>query len=122
VGDSRLLLAVGHASNSANHDSITRKLRKPCQLGNGLLLQPTNLLYRTRFTDLCYGYCAFRRNVLGRLQLTATGFEVEAQLIMRACLAGLAITEVPSHESTPAGMDSPTFARSGTGSECSRCC
>jgi glycosyltransferase involved in cell wall biosynthesis len=70
------------------------------QLGNGVLLRLTNLLYGTRFTDLCYGYCAFRRNVLGKLQLTATGFEVEAQLIVRACLAGLAITEVPSHEST----------------------
>jgi glycosyltransferase involved in cell wall biosynthesis len=70
------------------------------RLGNGFLLYLTNLLHQTRFTDLCYGYCAFRRTVLGDLQLTATGFEVEAQLIVRACIAGLAITEVPSLEST----------------------
>jgi glycosyltransferase involved in cell wall biosynthesis len=69
-------------------------------LGNTFLLYLTNLLHQTRFTDLCYGYCAFRRAVLGDLQLTATGFEVEAQLIVRACIAGLAITEVPSLEST----------------------
>jgi glycosyltransferase involved in cell wall biosynthesis len=69
-------------------------------LGNSALLWLTNILHRTRFTDLCYGYCAFRRNVLGKLQLTATGFEVETQLIVRACVAGLAITEVPSLEST----------------------
>jgi glycosyltransferase involved in cell wall biosynthesis len=69
-------------------------------LGNSFLLYLTNLLHRTRFTDLCYGYCAFYRNVLGDLQLTATGFEVEAQLIVRACVAGLSITEVPSLEST----------------------
>jgi len=69
-------------------------------LGNSVLLRLTNILHRTRFTDLCYGYCAFRRNVLGKLQLTATGFEVETQLIVRACIAGLAITEVPSLEST----------------------
>jgi glycosyltransferase involved in cell wall biosynthesis len=69
-------------------------------LGNSALLWLTNIVHRTRFTDLCYGYCAFRRNVLGKLQLTATGFEVETQLIVRACIAGLAITEVPSLEST----------------------
>jgi hypothetical protein len=69
-------------------------------LGNSFLLSLTNVLHRTRFTDLCYGYCAFRRDVLGELQLTATGFEVETQLIVRACLARLSITEVPSLEST----------------------
>ena len=69
-------------------------------LGNSFLLYLTNLLHRTRFTDLCYGYCAFYRNVLGDIRLTATGFEVEAQLIVRACVAGLSITEVPSLEST----------------------
>jgi glycosyltransferase involved in cell wall biosynthesis len=69
-------------------------------LCNNLLLSLTNLLHRTRFTDLCYGYCAFRRDVLDELQLTATGFEVETQLIVRACMARLSITEVPSLEST----------------------
>lgn len=70
------------------------------RFGNRSLLFLTNLIYRTRFTDLCYGYCAFRRDILGQLQLTATGFEVEAQLIVRACTSGLRITEVPSLEST----------------------
>jgi glycosyltransferase involved in cell wall biosynthesis len=70
------------------------------RLGNKSLLFLTNLIYGTRFTDLCYGYCAFRRDILGELQLTATGFEVEAQLIVRACTSGLSITEVPSLEST----------------------
>ncbi len=75
---------------------ITRLRR----LGNRVLLSLTNVLHRTRFTDLCYGYCAFRRDVLDELQLTATGFEVETQLIVRACMAQLLITEVPSLEST----------------------
>jgi glycosyltransferase involved in cell wall biosynthesis len=69
-------------------------------LGNSLLLTLTNVLHRTRFTDLCYGYCAFRREILEELRLTATGFEVETQLIVHACMAHLSITEVPSLEST----------------------
>jgi glycosyltransferase involved in cell wall biosynthesis len=69
------------------------------RLGNRSLLALTNLIYGTRFTDLCYGYCAFRRDILAGLQLTATGFEVEAQLIVRAHSTGLSITEVPSLES-----------------------
>jgi len=69
-------------------------------LGNSFLLSLTNVLHRTRFSDLCYGYCAFRRDVLEELQLTATGFEIETQLIVRACMANLSITEVPSLEST----------------------
>lgn len=69
------------------------------RLGNNCLLYLTNLIYGTRFTDLCYGYCAFRREFLGRLALTAPGFEIESQLIARACMTELRITEVPSLES-----------------------
>jgi glycosyltransferase involved in cell wall biosynthesis len=69
------------------------------RLGNNCLLYLTNVIYGTRFTDLCYGYCAFRRECLGRLALTAPGFEIESQLIARACMTDLRITEVPSLES-----------------------
>jgi glycosyltransferase involved in cell wall biosynthesis len=73
---------------------ITRLRR----LGNRSLLALTNAIYRTRFTDLCYGYCAFRRAALSSLDLSATGFEIEAQLIVHANMAGLRISEVPSVE------------------------
>jgi glycosyltransferase involved in cell wall biosynthesis len=68
------------------------------QIGNNFLRSLTNTIYRTRFTDLCYGYCAFRREFLDRLALTASGFEIESQLIARACITNLRITEVPSLE------------------------
>ena len=67
-------------------------------IGNNVLRSLTNTIYGTRFTDLCYGYCAFRREFLGRLALTAPGFEIESQLIARACITELRITEVPSLE------------------------
>ena len=68
------------------------------RIGNSCLLYLTNAMYGTRFTDLCYGYCAFRREFLDRLALTAAGFEIESQLIARACINQLRITEVPSLE------------------------
>jgi hypothetical protein len=68
------------------------------RIGNNFLLYLTNAIYRTRFTDLCYGYCAFRRELLDRLALTAAGFEIESQLVARACINALRITEVPSLE------------------------
>jgi hypothetical protein len=66
--------------------------------GNRGLAQLANLLYGSRFTDLCYGYCAFHRRHLGALALRATGFEIETELVLNAASAGLEIREVPSFE------------------------
>ena len=66
--------------------------------GNKGLLLLSNLLYLRRHTDLCYGYAAFRRAAFQDLELTAQGFEIEAQLFLRATRQGLRVTEVPSFE------------------------
>jgi glycosyltransferase involved in cell wall biosynthesis len=66
--------------------------------GNRALLALANGLFRSPFTDLCYGFCAFRREHLGALALTADGFEIETQLVIHAVKAGLRIAEVPSVE------------------------
>jgi glycosyltransferase involved in cell wall biosynthesis len=68
------------------------------RLGNASLLGAVNVLYDTTFTDLCYGFMAFRRDRLGDLQLTADGFEIETEMVVRAILGGLSISEVPSFE------------------------
>jgi hypothetical protein len=57
-----------------------------------------NRLYGAHFTDLCYGYFAFRRTELGLLALDACGFEIETQVAIHAVRAQLRITEVPSFE------------------------
>ncbi|WP_249011368.1 glycosyltransferase family 2 protein [Conexibacter sp. DBS9H8] len=67
-------------------------------LGNLGFVWAANLLFGTRFSDLCYGYCAFWRSDLDRLALTADGFEIEMELICSAIKAGLVIAEVPSME------------------------
>jgi glycosyltransferase involved in cell wall biosynthesis len=56
-----------------------------------------NVLFGTRYTDLCYGYTAFWRDCLGRMT-TAVGFEVETAMNISAARAGLVVVEVPSFE------------------------
>lgn len=81
------------------------------RIGNFWLNQIVNLLYGTRYTDLCYGYNAFRRECLEVMALDAgeaeagdktmlwgDGFEVETLINVRIAKAGLTVTEVPSFE------------------------
>src|SRR5205823_1341494 len=67
-------------------------------MGNRCLLLLANVLFGSSHTDLCYGYAAFRREAFQDLELTADGFEIEAQLFLRARRRGLRVTEVPSFE------------------------
>jgi len=67
--------------------------------GNQALLAFANILYRSRFSELCYGFMAFRRDCLPQLGLRATGFEIETEIVVRAVKARLEIVEVASFES-----------------------
>jgi glycosyltransferase involved in cell wall biosynthesis len=68
------------------------------RLGNAALTVLANRLYRQRWSDLCYGYLALRRDAVERLRLESTGFEIETELCVNAVRAGLRIAEIPSHE------------------------
>ena len=82
------------------------------RFGNFWLNKIVNLLYGTRYTDLCYGFNAFRRGCLNVIELNATdvegveqgemlwgdGFEVETLINVRIAKANLLVTEVPSFE------------------------
>lgn len=68
------------------------------RLGNSVLRMIVNLVYGTRYTDLCYGYNAFWARHLPTLDLDCDGFEVETLMNIRAAKAGLRVHEVPSHE------------------------
>ncbi|MFI6387360.1 glycosyltransferase family 2 protein [Nonomuraea sp. NPDC050547] len=67
-------------------------------VGNKALTALVNLMYGTRYTDLCYGYNAFWAHHLDVLDLDCDGFEVETLMNVRAAKGGLTIHEVPSHE------------------------
>ena len=67
-------------------------------VGNRFLLGVANVLFGTSYTELCYGFAAFRRRPIQALGLAATGFEVEAELYLRAIRNGLNVEELPSFE------------------------
>ncbi|MBL7253961.1 glycosyltransferase family 2 protein [Paractinoplanes lichenicola] len=91
-------------SGSGGSADITR-LRRLGNLGLSLMV---NILFRTRYSDLCYGYNAFWARHLDVFGLDSTtpadgrlwgdGFEIETLLNLRAARARLRIVEVPSFE------------------------
>ncbi|GHO46909.1 glycosyltransferase family 2 protein [Ktedonospora formicarum] len=68
------------------------------KMGNYMLCQFANLLFRQRFSDLCYGYNAFWRHCLEQVDIDCDGFEIESQLCLRMHKAHYKIIEVPSLE------------------------
>jgi glycosyltransferase involved in cell wall biosynthesis len=66
--------------------------------GNYGLILLVNILFGTRFSDLCYGYNAFWKHCLDHIEIDSDGFEIETLINIRMHLAGLKITEVPSIE------------------------
>jgi putative flippase GtrA len=84
-------------------DDITRFRH----FGNKCLNGTVNLLFATRFTDLCYGYNAFWRRCLDTMRLPdidapvqqwGDGFEIEALINVRVASSHLKIAEVCSYE------------------------
>jgi glycosyltransferase involved in cell wall biosynthesis len=66
--------------------------------GNRALNVLVNALYRTSYTDLCYGYNAFWTRCLPYLHVDCDGFEIETLINVRIAKAGLVVHEVPSYE------------------------
>ncbi|MFL5409564.1 MAG: glycosyltransferase family 2 protein, partial [Myxococcales bacterium] len=66
--------------------------------GNRFFCGLVNLLYGTRYSDLCYGFNAAWVPQLRSLKLDCTGFEVETVLSIRSAKSELRVTEVPSFE------------------------
>ncbi|WP_328518348.1 glycosyltransferase family 2 protein [Actinoplanes sandaracinus] len=95
-------------SHGGHSHDITR-LRKA---GNDGLNLVVNILFRTHFTDLCYGYNAFWRSVVPALDLPdvklprpadgsklwGDGFEIETMINIRAVAEKLKVGEVGSTE------------------------
>jgi glycosyltransferase involved in cell wall biosynthesis len=83
------------------------------RFGNASLTRVMNALFRTDFTDSCYGYNSLWRHHVKAFDLDITpaqpdevgrrwgdGFEIEVLLHARAASGGLRIAEVPSVERT----------------------
>jgi glycosyltransferase involved in cell wall biosynthesis len=99
----------GSRFDKGGHSHDITRLRKA---GNDGLNLVVNVLFGTRFTDLCYGYNAFWRSVVPMLDLPAIdaprpadgsklwgdGFEIETMINIRAAAQGMRVGEVGSIE------------------------
>ena len=92
-------------TNGGGSADITRTR----EWGNRWLNRMANVLFGTRYTDLCYGYNAFWAHCLPALALNACdrksqerlwgdGFEIETIINTRVAKARMRIVEVPSFE------------------------
>jgi len=72
----------------------------PRRIGNLFFVLLVNLLWSTKYTDLCYGFIAFKKDALKRLvsHLRSDDFEIETEIFIKARKLGLSVCEVPSVE------------------------
>ncbi|MEM2569782.1 MAG: glycosyltransferase family 2 protein [Candidatus Bathyarchaeia archaeon] len=70
------------------------------RIGNRFFLLLVNWIWSANYTDLCYGFGAFRRESIEKLLpiLRSTGFEIETEIFIKVKKLGLKIVEIPSVE------------------------
>jgi hypothetical protein len=70
------------------------------KVGNLLFVSLVNLIWSARYTDICYGFLAFRADALETLKphLKSKGFQIETEICIRAKRLGMRIVEIPSVE------------------------
>jgi glycosyltransferase involved in cell wall biosynthesis len=66
--------------------------------GNWCFVMCVRMLFGGCYSDLCYGYNAFWKSAISRLNLDCDGFEIETLMNIRSLKAGLKVAEVPSFE------------------------
>jgi glycosyltransferase involved in cell wall biosynthesis len=80
-------------------------------IGNPVLTGILNLFFHTPIRDAHCGLRGFRKDAYERLRLTTTGMEFASEMVVKASLAKLKISEVPTTLS-PDGRDRPPHLRS----------
>jgi len=70
------------------------------KFGNTLFVLLVNTIWGSNFTDLCYGFIAFRKDSIKKLYpiLRSEGFDIETEILIKAKKLGMKIVEVPSLE------------------------
>lgn len=68
------------------------------RFGNKIFITMVNKMYGANFTDLCYGYRAFKKEAIEKMNCRSDGFEIETEQSIRMIKTRLKIKEVPSFE------------------------
>jgi len=68
------------------------------KLGNKFFVFLINLIWGARYTDLCYGYRAFRKGIWEKLNLKSKRFGIETEISIKAIKKKMKVLEIPSFE------------------------
>jgi len=68
------------------------------KFGNKFFVFLVNLIWRMKYSDLAYGYRAFRKDVIKKLDLKCDGFGIETEMSIKSAKKKLNVLEVPSFE------------------------
>ncbi len=64
-------------------------------LANKILTLVTNILLKTRLTDMETGYKLISRDILSKIRIEGQSFEIEPEITLKAVMSGFKIVEVP---------------------------
>lgn len=76
----------------------TEDMSIPRKIGNKSFVFLVNSLWHMNYSDLCYGYRAFKKTCIKKLQLKGDGFGIETEISIKAAKNNLKVLEVPSYE------------------------
>jgi glycosyltransferase involved in cell wall biosynthesis len=70
------------------------------RFGARLFVHLVNLIWSTDYSDLCYGFLAFKAEAVEKISphLTSSNFEIETEIFIKAAKLGLKVAEIPSIE------------------------
>lgn len=68
------------------------------RFGNKMFVTMVNVLWHTNYSDLCYGYRSFRKEIIPKLKLKSSGFGIETEISIRAAKIKARVIEIPSFE------------------------
>lgn len=90
VLDQGVEMTVG--SRIAEEQAAFRKFHR---LGNSLIMNLINTLFKSSFTDICSGYRVMSRYFVKNIPLLRDGFEVETELTVYSLINGFSVREIP---------------------------
>src|SRR5262245_13556385 len=91
IVNERADMVVGSRLHAGSHSEF-RLLNR---LGNYFFASLFRLIFRSKLTDILSGYRAFNRRFIEDIPLFGGGFEIEAELTVKALQRGFRIEEVP---------------------------
>jgi len=79
-------------------------------LGNPVLTGIGRLLFKAPVDDIYCGFRAFTRDAYQKMDVRSTGMEFAVEMVVKAAVFGMRISEVPTTQS-PAGRNRPPHMR-----------